>query len=118
MVIFMVSSVGTVYGKRLFSQTNRFSDIRVAWYSLARWLPPTTFKETSHCDPLHWSGRSKPSWQQWNISQNRTMIWRNSYVKGMQDTTFKRKTKKTVLNEGNKRGQRAVTHQADQSGRS
>ena len=45
------------------------------------------------------------------------MIWRNSYVKGTQDTTFKRKTKKTVPNEGNKRGQRAVMHQANQSDR-
>ena len=43
------------------------------------------------------------------------MIWRNSYVKGMQDITFKRKTKKTVPNEGTKRGQRAVTNQTDQS---
>ena len=30
------------------------------------------------------------------------MIWRNSYVKGTQDTMFKRKTKKTVSNEGAK----------------
>ena len=30
---------------------------------------------------------------------------------------FKRKIKKTVPSEGNKRGQRAVTHQADQSSR-
>ena len=43
-------SVGAVYGK-LFSQTNRFPDTRVAWYSHAQWLPLTTFKETSHRDP-------------------------------------------------------------------
>ena len=30
---------------------------------------------------------------------------------------FKRKTRKTVPNEGNKKGQRAVTHRADQSGK-
>ena len=45
------------------------------------------------------------------------MIWRNSFVKGTQDTMFKRKTRKTVPNEGNKKGRRAVTHRADQSGR-
>ena len=35
----------------------------------------------------------------------------------MQDTTFKRTTRKTILSEGNQRGQRAVTHQADQNGK-
>ena len=30
---------------------------------------------------------------------------------------FKKITRKTVSNEGNQRGQRAVTHQADQNGR-
>ena len=44
------------------------------------------------------------------------MIWRNSYVKETQDTMFKRKTRKTIPNEGNQKGQRPVTHQADQSG--
>ena len=43
------------------------------------------------------------------------MIWRNGYIREMQDITFKRTTRKTVPNEGNQRGQRAVTHQADQS---
>ena len=68
-------------------------------------------------EPPRSTAWSKPSWQQWNVSQNKTMIWRNSYVKGTQDTTFKRKTKKTVPNGGTKRGQRAVTHQANQSGK-
>ena len=45
------------------------------------------------------------------------MIWRNSCVREMQDTMFKRITRKTVPNEGNQRGQKAVTHQADQNGR-
>ena len=45
------------------------------------------------------------------------MICKNSYVKGTQDTMFKRKTKRIVPNEGNKKDQRVVTHQADQSGR-
>ena len=94
----------------MFSQTNHLSNTRVAWYSLARWLPPITFKETSCHDPPPWRGRSKHSWLQWNVLQNRTMIWKNSYVKGTQDTMFKRKTKRTVPNEGNKKGQRAVTH--------
>ena len=100
----------------LFSQTNRFPDIRVTWYSLTRWPPLTTFKETSHRDPPHWRDRSKPLWPQWNVSWNRTMIWRNSYVKKTQDTMFKRKTRKTIRNEGNQKGQRVVTHWADQSG--
>ena len=42
--------------------------------------------------------------------------WRNNYVKEMQDTMFKRKTRKTVQNGRNKRGQRVVMHRADQSG--
>ena len=45
------------------------------------------------------------------------MNWKNSYVKGTQDTMSKRKTKKTVPNKWNKKIQRAITHQADQSGR-
>ena len=45
------------------------------------------------------------------------MICKNSYVKGTQDTMFKRKTKRIVPNEGNKKDQMVVTHQADQSGR-
>ena len=45
------------------------------------------------------------------------MIWRNSYVREMQDTTFKRTTRKTVSNKGNQRGQRVVTHQVDQNGK-
>ena len=46
------------------------------------------------------------------------MIWRSSYAKGMQDITFRRKTKKVpVPNEGPKRSQRAITPQADQSGK-
>ena len=45
------------------------------------------------------------------------MIWRNSYVREMQDTTIKRITRKTVPNEGSQRSQRAVTHQVDQNGR-
>ena len=44
------------------------------------------------------------------------MIWRNNYVKETQDTMFKRKTRKTVLNEGNPKGQRVVTCLADQNG--
>ena len=45
------------------------------------------------------------------------MIWRNSYVRETRDITFKRITRKTVPNEENQRGQRAVTHQANQNGR-
>lgn len=46
------------------------------------------------------------------------MIWRSSYAKGMQDLTFRRKTKKvTVLNGGTKRSQRAAMPQVDQSGK-
>ena len=45
------------------------------------------------------------------------MIWRNSCVREMEDITFKRITRKTVPNEGNQRGQKAITHQADQNGR-
>ena len=43
------------------------------------------------------------------------MIWRNSYVKERQDIMFKRKTRKKVLNEGNKKGLRAITHREDRS---
>ena len=46
-----------------------------------------------------------------------TTIWRNSYVREMQDTMFKRTTRKTVPNEGNQRGQRTVMHQANQNDR-
>ena len=46
------------------------------------------------------------------------MIWRSSYAKGMQDLTFRRKTRKvTVPNEGTRKGQRVATPQADQSGK-
>ena len=45
------------------------------------------------------------------------MIWRNNCVREMQDITFKRITRKIVPNKGNQRGQRVVTHQADQNGR-
>ena len=46
------------------------------------------------------------------------MIWRSSYAKGMQDLTFRRKTKKvTVPNEGTRRGQKAAMPQANQSGK-
>ena len=38
-------------------------------------------------------------------------------VREIQDTMFKRITRKTVLNEGSQRSQRAVTHQVDQNGR-
>ena len=44
------------------------------------------------------------------------MIWRNNYVKETQDTMFKRKTGVIVLNEGDLKGQRAVTIPVDQSG--
>ena len=113
--IYSIISWHRLWGTWLFSQTSCFPDTRVAWYSLAWWPPPTTFKETSHNDPPHWRDRSKPSWPQWNVSWNRIMIWRNNYVKEMQDTMFKRKTRETVLNEGNQKGQRAVTHRVDQS---
>ena len=73
------------------------------------------FKEMSRHDPPHWRDKSKPLWPQWNISQNKAMIWRNNYVKETRDTMFKRKTRKTTLNKGNKKGQRAITHRADQS---
>ena len=44
------------------------------------------------------------------------MIWRNNYVKETHDRMFKRKIRKIVSNKGNQKGQRVVTHQADQSG--
>ena len=51
---FTASSVGTVCGDREeFKPDYRLPDIRVAWYSLVRWLPPTTFKKTSRQDLLH-----------------------------------------------------------------
>ena len=45
------------------------------------------------------------------------MIWRNNCVREIQDTMFKRITRKAIPNEGSQRGQRAVTHQVDQNGR-
>ena len=44
------------------------------------------------------------------------MILRSNYVKETQDTTSKRKTKVTVSNEGDPKGQRAVTSPADPNG--
>ena len=41
------------------------------------------------------------------------MIWRNNYVKETQDMVFKRKTRVTVLNEGDLKGQKAVTSLAN-----
>ena len=73
-------------------------------------------KETSCRDPLHLRDRSKPSWLWWNASRNRAMIWRNNYVKETQNIMFKRKTRKTVPNEDNQKGQRAVTRRVDQNG--
>ena len=81
---------------------------RVAWYLFAQWQLPTTFREMSR-DPLPWRGRSKPSRQQWNVSQNRIMIWKSSCVKGTQDITLKRRTKKApALREDTKRGQKVA----------
>ena len=46
------------------------------------------------------------------------MTWRSSYAKGMQDLTFRSKTRKvTVPSKGSRRGQRAATPQADRSGK-
>ena len=45
------------------------------------------------------------------------MIWRSNYVKETQDTTSKRKIKVTVPNEGDLKGQRAVTSPVDPNGR-
>ena len=52
----------------------------------------------------------------WSASRNRIMILRSNYVKETQDTTSKRKTKVTVSNEGDSKGQRAVTSPADPNG--
>ena len=41
------------------------------------------------------------------------MIWRSNYVKETQDTTSKRKSMVIVPNEGDPKGQRAVTSPAD-----
>ena len=49
----------------------------------------------------------------WNASRNRIMIWRNNYVKETQDTMLKRKTRVTIPNEGDPKGQRAVTSPTD-----
>ena len=53
----------------------------------------------------------------WNASRNRTMIWRNNYVKETQDTMFKRKTRETIPNEGDPKGQRDVTSLPNQNGK-
>ena len=46
------------------------------------------------------------------------MIWRSSYAKGMQDLTFKSKTRKvTVPSERSRRDPRAAMPQADRSGK-
>ena len=44
------------------------------------------------------------------------MIWRSNYVKETKDTTSKRKTRVTVPNEGDPKGQRAVTSPIDPNG--
>ena len=46
----------------------------------------------------------------------RLMIWRNNYVKEMHDTIFKRKTRVTIPNEGDPKGQTAVTSPVDPNG--
>ena len=46
------------------------------------------------------------------------MIWRSNYAIGMQDLTFRSKTRKvTVPSEGSRRSQRAAMPQVDQSGK-
>ena len=46
------------------------------------------------------------------------MIWRSSYAKGMQDLTFRSKTRKvTVPSEGSRRSLKEAMPQADQSGK-
>ena len=41
------------------------------------------------------------------------MIWRSNYIKGTRDIMSKRKTRGTASNEGDLKGQRAVTSPAD-----
>ena len=102
----MASSIGAICGKRLAILL--LPGHRVAWYLLARWRPPTTFKETS-CDPLPWRGRSKLSWQQWNVSPNKIMIWKSSCVKGTQGITLRRRTKKApTQTKATKRGRKVA----------
>ena len=48
---------------------------RVAWYSLTRWQPATTLKETNH----------------------EIRIWKNSCVKGTQDITLRKRIKKAQV---------------------
>ena len=44
------------------------------------------------------------------------MIWRSNYVKGTRDITSKRKTRGTAPNEGDLKGQRAITSPTDLNG--
>ena len=87
---------------------------RVAWYLLARWRSPTTFKETSH-EPLPWKGKSKPSRSQWIASPNKIMIWKSSCIKGMRDITLRKRIKKApAQTKDTKRGQKVAMPLVDQ----
>ena len=73
-------------------------------------------------DPCSWVDKRQAQLVQRSI-MNRyikrdAMIWKNSYDKGMPNTTFRRKTKKaTILNEWTKRGRKVVMSRADQNDR-
>ena len=88
---------------------------RVALYSLTRWRPATTLKETNH-DPLPWRGKSKLSQLQWNTSPNKIRIWKNSCVKGTQDITLRKRIKKAqVQTKDTKRDRKVAMPLADQN---
>ena len=73
------------------------------------------FRETSY-DQLPWRGRSKPLWQQWNVSPSRIMILKKSYAKGMRDTALKKKTKKVPApSDETERDRKVATPQANRS---
>ena len=72
-------------------------------------------RETNH-KPLLWRGKSKPSRLQWNASPNRVMIWKCSCVKGTQDITLRKRTKKAPApTKDTKRGRKVAMPLAGQN---
>ena len=68
---------------------------RVAWYSLAQWQTPTTFRETNHVE-LHLTDMFRLSPRPWSASLSKITIWRSSCIKGTQGTIIRRRTKKVL----------------------
>ena len=87
---------------------------RVVWYSLARWLPPSTKQMNRIILPL--KDRYRLSSRPWNTLPSKTTTWRNNYPKGMQDPTIMRMSKKILApKEGTKKDQKVATPRADKS---